>query len=116
MSIANAETKDLILLNQAIRTEIPGEPSISTAWRWVTRGLAPADDGDPRIKLAVLYVGSKPYTTRDAIRDFINRATQARLARMARTQQRADDVTDDELAAAGLTRPNGNGSSTKASP
>lgn len=105
MSIANAETKDLIPLNQAVRTEIPGEPSVSTAWRWITRGLAPADDGEPRIKLAVLYVGNKAYTTRNAIRDFIDRATQARLARMERTQQRADDVTTDELAAVGLTGP-----------
>ena len=105
MSIADAETKDLIPLNQAVRTEIPGEPSVSTAWRWITRGLAPADDGEPRIKLAVLYVGNKPFTTRHAIRDFIDRATQARLARMARTQQHANDVTDDELEAVGLTGP-----------
>ena len=35
MSIANAETKDLIPLNLAIRTEIPGAPSITTTWRWV---------------------------------------------------------------------------------
>ncbi len=104
MSIANAETKDLLPLNQAVRTEIPGNTSISTAWRWVTRGLVPANDGEPRIKLAVLYVGNKPYTTRTAIRDFMDRSTQARLARMARTQQqRADDVTDDELDAVGLT-------------
>ncbi len=105
MSIANAETKDLIPLNQAIRTEIPGEPSLQTAWRWVTRGLAPADDSEPRIKLAVLYVGNKPFTTRKAIRDFIERATVARLARLQRTQNRPADVTDDELRSVGLTTP-----------
>lgn len=105
MSIANAETKDLIPLNQAIRTEIPGEPSLSTAWRWVTRGLAPANDSEPRIKLAVLYVGNKPFTTRIAIREFIDRATQARLERMARTQQQAGDVTVSELKAVGLIKP-----------
>ena len=103
MSIANAETKDLIPLNQAVRTEIPGEPSVSTAWRWVNRGLAPENSGEPRIKLAVLYVGNKAYTTRNSIRDFIDKATQARLARMERTQQRAADVTTDELEAVGLT-------------
>lgn len=105
MSIANAETKDLIPLNQAVRTEIPGARSISTTWPWITRGLAPAEDSEPPIKLAVLYVGNKPFTTRNAIREFIDRATQARLARMARTQQRADDVTTDELEAVGLTVP-----------
>ena len=105
MSIADAETKDLIPLNQAVRTEIPGAPSISTTWRWITRGLAPAVDGEPRIKLAVLYVGNKPFTTRIAIREFCDRATQARLERMARRQQRANDVTDDEFESVGLTRP-----------
>lgn len=105
MSIEFAETKDLIPLNQAIRTEIPGEPSLQTAWRWVTRGLAPADDSEPRIKLAVLYVGNKPFTTRIAIREFIDRATQARFSRMARTQQRADDVTQGEFEAVGLKGP-----------
>jgi hypothetical protein len=103
MSITNAETKDLIPLNQAIRTEIPGTPSVSTAWRWINRGLAPAETSEPRIKLAVLYVGNKPYTTRTAIREFIEQATLARLARMSRTQQRAADVTPNELEAAGLT-------------
>ena len=63
MVIANAETKDLIPLNQAILNEIPGTPSISTVWRWITRGLAPASDGEPRIKLAVLYAGNKPFTS-----------------------------------------------------
>lgn len=102
MSIANADTKDLIPLNQAIRTEIPGQPSVSTAWRWITRGLAAAVPDEPRIKLDVLYVGSRPFTTRAAIRDFLDRATQARLARMTATQRRAHDVTGEELASVGL--------------
>ncbi len=103
MSIENAETKDLIPLNQTtIRAEIPGDPSASTVWRWVTRGLAPANDGEPRIKLPVLYVGSKPFTTRQAIREFIERLTQARLARMAARQQGSADVTDEELESVGL--------------
>ena len=105
MSIEFAETKDLIPLSKAIRTEIPGAPSVTTTWRWVTRGLAPAVDGEPRVKLAVVYVGNKPFTTRTAIRDFIERATQARLARLQRTQDRADDVTDNELASVGLSTP-----------
>ena len=105
MSIEFTETRDLIPLNEAVRTEIPGSPSISTAWRWITRGLAPAHDGEPRIKLAILYAGNKPFTTRNAIREFIERATKARLARMARTQKRASDATAAELASVGLTTP-----------
>lgn len=103
MDIADAETNDLIRINQAIKTEIPGHPSAATVWRWATRGLAPAIAGEPRIKLDVLYVGATPYTTRAAIREFLNRATQARLDRMAATQKRAADVTDDELTSVGLT-------------
>jgi hypothetical protein len=106
MSIEFAETKDLIPLNQAIREEIPGEPSYSTVWRWIRRGLAPAIPSEPRIKLSVKYVGSKPFTSRTLIQDFIERATRARLARMARDEQQSIDVSDAELAAVGLTSPN----------
>lgn len=105
MSIENADTADLIPLKQAIRDEIPGTPSFSTVWRWFIRGLAPAVDGEPRIKLVVLYVGNKPFTTRNAIREFIARTTQARIARMERRQQQANDVTDDDLASVGLRKP-----------
>lgn len=103
MHTATIASEDLVPLGKAIQHDIPGEPSYSTVWRWICRGLAPAIPGEPRIKLAVKYVGSKPFTSRLFIQDFIERATQARHARMARTQQRADDVTTDELEAVGLT-------------
>lgn len=102
MSIAKADTHDLIPLNQAIREEIPSAIAVSTIWRWATRGLSPAVDGDPRIKLAVLYVGNRPHTTRAAIREFLELATKARLARIELKQQRCREVTDVELADAGL--------------
>ena len=38
-----------------------------------------------------------------AVRQWLEAVTEARLERMARTQQRADDVTSDELEAVGLT-------------
>jgi hypothetical protein len=102
MPIANAPTDDLMPLNQAIRQEIPGHMAPSTPWRWATRGLAPATDGEPRIKLEVLYVGNRPHTTKQAIREFLQRATAARLARMEGRQQRCADVSDADLDAAGL--------------
>ena len=55
-----------------------------------------------RIKLQVWYVGRAPHTTANAVRQWLEAVTEARLARMARTQQRADDVTTDELEAVGL--------------
>jgi hypothetical protein len=102
MSIAKANTHDLIPLNQAIREEIPTAVAISTVWRWATKGLAPATDGDPRIKLAVLYVGNRLHTTKAAIREFLELATKARLARIELKQQRCLEVSDQDLAAAGL--------------
>jgi hypothetical protein len=107
MSFSDADSGELIPLSTAIQNEIPGNPSYSTAWRWIFRGLAPATPGEPRIKLAVVYVGSKPFTSRAFIKDFIARSTQARFARMASAQDAAADVTDDELAAAGLLKPAG---------
>ena len=102
MSLESTNPSDLIPLRKAIQTEIPSAVAISTVWRWATKGLAPARDGEPRIKLEVIYVGNRPHTTRQAIRDFLNRATEARLARIDSKQQRGHDVTDAELSEAGL--------------
>ena len=90
-------------LNDCIRAEIPGHINPSTSWRWANRGIAGLDG--ERIKLQVWYVGREPRTNVAAVRKFIADVTEARLARMARTQQRADDVTADELEAVGLTGP-----------
>ena len=102
MPVETINPGDLISLCDAIKKEIPGKPAYSTVWRWVVRGLTPVNPGEPRIKLNVKYVGSKPFTTRAAICDFIERATQARIAKAERTQRRADDVSDEELASVGL--------------
>ena len=88
---------------QAIREVIPGSKNPATPWRWANKGIAGLDG--ERIKLQVWYVGREPRTTIAAVRSFISAVTEARLARMARTQQRADDVSDDELKAVGLTSP-----------
>ena len=42
---------ELIPLNQAVGTLIPGQHNPSTVWRWVMRGLA-GPDGQ-RVRLAV---------------------------------------------------------------
>jgi hypothetical protein len=89
-------------LKKAIQLEVPTAVAISTVWRWATKGLSAATDSEPRIKLEVLYVGNRPYTTRPAVRDFLSRATKARLARIEAHQQRDRDVTDEELADVGL--------------
>jgi hypothetical protein len=88
-------------VNDVIRQVIRSETNPSTAWRWITRGIAGLNG--ERIRLQVWYVGRTPCTTRAAVREWLEAVTAARLARMARTQQRATDVTQDELEAAGLT-------------
>ena len=102
MSLVETNPSELIPLRKAVQQEIPAAVAISTVWRWATKGLAPAIDGEPRIKLEVLYVGNRPHTTRRAIREFLDRATQARLSRIDLNQRRCVDVTDAELADAGL--------------
>jgi hypothetical protein len=99
----NAGPEKLQPLNESIRAVVGSDINPSTSWRWVTRGFAGLNG--ERIKLQVTSVGRTPYTTQAAVRQWLADVTEARLARMARTQQRANDVTDDELKAVGLTVP-----------
>ena len=96
---------DLVDLTTARKTLIPrrsdGKPvNPSTVWRWIRLGLAGADG--ERIKLDVVYVGNRPHVTRQTIDDFFNAITEAKLERHCRTEERAADVTDEDLEAAGL--------------
>ena len=90
-------------LNTAVRNacDIPRNMNPSTPWRWANKGIAGLDG--ERIKLKIWYVGRALHTTQAAVKQWPKAVTEARLARMARTQQRADDVTSDELEAVGLT-------------
>ena len=87
-------------LNAAFRGSIPGNPSPSTKVRWYTHGMTGVDG--ERLRLPVWYVGRKPYTTKAAIRQWLNEVTLARIARFDRQQKSNAEVTDDELRAAGL--------------
>jgi len=92
------ELKPLVV---AIKAVIPGNKNPSTPWRWINKGIAGVNG--ERIRLQVWYVGRAPHTTTTAVRQWLDAVTAARLERMERTQQRAADVTDDELEAVGLT-------------
>ena len=87
-------------LSEAIRAEIPGKRNPATEYRWVTKGLAGVND--ERIKLQVWYAGRHPCTTRAAVREFVEKVTEARIARMQQRAQLATDVTNEDLEAAGL--------------
>ena len=90
-------------LLDAIGAVIPRTMNPSTPWRWANKGIAGLDG--ERIKLKIWYVGRAPHTTTNTVRLWLEAVTEARLARMARTQQRAADVTADELESVGLTTP-----------
>ena len=99
MNAKNAVSDDALQpLNDAIQQEIGGDRNPSTAWRWITQGIAGLNG--ERIRLQVWYVGRAPHTTKAAIRAFISEVTEARRARI---RERVADVTDSELAAVGLT-------------
>jgi hypothetical protein len=72
----------------------------STLFRWIHKGLEGLDG--ERIKLSVTYAGNRPMVPRNAIDDFFQSVTEAKLERHRRTEALAADVTDDELKAAGL--------------
>ena len=97
--------QSLVPLSVARRQLIPANPNgkpvdPSTLWRWIRKGLEGLDGN--RIRLDVVYRGNAPYVAPEAVTQFFERCTQARLERMRRTQERCSDVSDDELAAAGL--------------
>ena len=88
------ELKDL---GTARRDLIPkrgsGKPtSPTTVWRWIKKGIL-------GVRLQVKYVGSTPYVSRAMINEFIEAVTAARTKK---DEAKPDDVSDDELRAAGL--------------
>lgn len=96
---------ELFDLTTARRKRIPRRPNgspvnPSTVWRWIRNGL---DGGSgERIKLRVTYVGNRPHVTQEWIDEFFEAITEAKLERHCRTEERAADVTDEDLEAAGL--------------
>ena len=97
--------RKLVDLTTARKELIPPRPNgkpvnPSTVWRWIRQGLEGVDG--ERIKLEVIYAGNRPFVTPDAIEEFFQALTAAKRERHRRAEELAADVTDDELAAAGL--------------
>jgi len=98
-------TRNLVSLNHARKNLIPRRPNgkpvhASTLWRWNRKGLEGVDG--ERIKLEIVYAGNQPYVAPNAIDDFFQAITEAKLERHRRAEELAADVTNDELAVAGL--------------
>lgn len=89
------ENESLLTLAQAAK-RIPGRPSLRTVWRWCLKGV----DGH---RLENVKVGSRRYTSVEAIRRFVERGTNTASAQpsAARHRQRDVDRAEAELAEAG---------------
>ncbi len=78
----------------------PGRPNASTIWRWHRSGVRGG------IRLETVVVGSRRYTSREAIQRFIERTTAAADGRpfssSPKARQRAMSVADAELDRAGI--------------
>jgi hypothetical protein len=101
MNCTLSDDETLIPLPEARKTLLPRDLNPSTTFRWIKRGLAPATPDGERIYLPVTYVGRTPHISRRALREFLDAVTAARLTRL-RAADHASDVTESELAAAGL--------------
>lgn len=96
---------NLVPLSVARKKLFPANPdgkpvNPSTLWRWIRKGLEGLDG--ERIRLEVVYRGNAPYVEPEAVQRFFDAVTRSKLERTRRTQQRTADVSDAELAAAGL--------------
>ena len=93
----NAQTVDLLSgplehVATVAKRRTGQRPHPSSIWRWVKKGLQGGS-----IRLAAIYHGGYWQTTDAAFDAFLKAQTEAALS-----QAPADDVSDDELRAAGL--------------
>lgn len=82
------------------RIPIPGNPNPSTRWRFATKGVSGVDG--ERIKLQCWYVSNRPFTTDEAVSDFLTRCTAVQEVKAQRRSARTADVTSAEMQEVGL--------------
>ena len=66
------DSQKLLPIPDAVELETGRRPSPPTAYRWVTRGSR-------GVRLMSQVLGGRRYTTRQAVRDFIDASTAARV-------------------------------------
>ena len=88
------------LLQALNKILIPGNPNPSTRWRFATTGVSGVDG--ERIKLQCWYVSNRPFSTDDAVSDFLTRCIEAQEVKSQRRSVRTADVTSAEMAEVGL--------------
>lgn len=86
MTITAADTvSDYISLTAAART-LPGTPSPTTIWRWMTTGIS-------GVKLRTIRVGRTRFTTRAWLEEFLAASTAAADAKLVCAQHRPPITT-----------------------
>lgn len=96
----DALSENLVRVPTEATRLFPGRPHASTIWRWYKRGVK-------GIRLEIVRIGGRPYTSREAIQRFIERTTAAAEAPTvpcSSTRVRARAISDAErdLARAGI--------------
>lgn len=94
---SNSE-ETFITIAQAMR-DVKVDAGPATGMRWSRNGLA-GPDGQ-RIYLQTWAIGRQIMTTRESMRDFIEKVTAARVQKVQARSRRCD-VSAEELKAAGL--------------
>ena len=82
------------------KSGIPGSPSLPTLWRWRRKGVK-------GVKLETVSIGTRVYTSREAVARFIERTTAAANneptpVRSPAARERAIARAERELAAEGI--------------
>jgi hypothetical protein len=92
--------RERLLTISAAAVSLQHRPHVATVWRWVQSGCR-------GVKLETVLIGGRRYTSKEALERFIERTTAAANGdvipvRTAKQRQKAIEVAERELAAAGI--------------
>jgi hypothetical protein len=95
----DVDNESVITFPEAARA-LPNRPNLSTLWRWRMQGVR-------GIKLEIICIGGRTYTSREALARFLERVTAAKSGepvptRTNRHRQRDQRAARKQLAEAGL--------------
>lgn len=91
-------TESLVSMTEAAKDKSLGRPSVTTLWRWRTKGAGGR-------KLETVKIGGTVFTSREAIERFVQHGEDQKPAPPMRTtkqRQRAIEAAERELEEAGI--------------
>lgn len=87
--------RDSLLPLSTLVRHLPNAPSPATLWRWHKRGIL-------GIRLEIIRIGGRVYSTDAALADFIRATTEARAEADNAQSEARPPATEDRLRNAGL--------------